>query len=65
MLELLENIEVTQLVEGFNKSDNQVNGPFESDAELLRLTADLVLAITTDSINEEIESGLYIVSLIR
>jgi thiamine-monophosphate kinase len=59
MLELLENIEVTHLVEGFRKSANQLNGLFESDAELLKLTSDLVLAITTDSINEEIESGLY------
>jgi thiamine-monophosphate kinase len=37
----------------------QVNKIHESDSEIIKLNYDLHLAITTDSISEEIETGLY------
>ncbi len=60
MTQVLENILIEGLVDGMPRSDDQIGGLQESDAELVRLpgTGDL-LAITTDSIAEEIEMGLY------
>jgi len=57
---IVENLRVERRVAGFPRSPLQLNGLGESDAELLRLPgADLLLAVTTDAIVEEIESGLY------
>lgn len=45
---------------GFPRSPLQCNQRHESDAELIRLPGSpSVLALTTDAISEEIESGLY------
>jgi thiamine-monophosphate kinase len=55
-----ENTLLARLVEGFSRSPLQLNGHQESDAELLRLPGrEEVLVLQTDSIAEEIESGLY------
>jgi thiamine-monophosphate kinase len=55
-----ENAFLAALVGGFLRAPRQVNGLQESDAELVRLpgTAGL-LALTTDAIVEEIQTGLY------
>jgi thiamine-monophosphate kinase len=55
-----ENTFITGLVGSFERSPLQLNGLHESDAELLRLPGqDVIIAITTDSICEEIERGMY------
>jgi len=49
-----------RLAGGFGRSSLQYNQRHESDAELIRLPGTTsVLALTTDAISEEIESGLY------
>jgi thiamine-monophosphate kinase len=51
---------IERLAAGFARSPRQLNGLHESDAELIRLPrCDAVLAITTDTIAEEIATGLY------
>lgn len=51
---------VDSLARGFRRSPNQLNARHESDAELVRVPGtQLVLAVTTDDIAEEIETGLY------
>ena len=51
---------IDRLTRAFRRSPCQVNRLNESDAEILRLgNTDMALAITTDSIVEEIASGLY------
>ncbi len=65
-----ENALIDLLVAGFSRSPLQINATHESDAELVRLdragtpsgsadTSGPVLAVTVDSIEEEIASGLY------
>ena len=55
-----EAVLVERRVRGFPRSPLQLNGLGESDAELLRLPGtELLLAVTTDAIVEEIEAGLY------
>ena len=55
-----ERLRVSALVAGFPRSPLQQNGLGESDAELVRIPGtDLLLAITTDAVVEEIETGLY------
>jgi thiamine-monophosphate kinase len=57
---ILENALIERLARGLPRSPLQVNGLQESDAELVRLPGtSLVLAVKTDCIVEEIESGLY------
>jgi len=57
---IIENRVIAGLVQGFERSRRQVNGLHESDAELVRLPgSNTVLALTTDSIAEEINTGLY------
>jgi thiamine-monophosphate kinase len=57
---ILENQMVEQLARAFRRSPEQVNRLNESDAEIIRLwNSATKLAITTDSIVEEIASGLY------
>jgi len=60
MRNILENALIESLTRGFARHPHQVNGLQESDAELLQLPGlDLLLALTTDSLVEELESGLY------
>ena len=55
-----ETVLVERRARGLPRSPLQLNGLGESDAELLRLPGtDLLLAVTTDAIVEEIEAGLY------
>lgn len=56
----IERTTIERLAAGFARSPRQLNALHESDAELLRLQDDrLILAITTDTIAEEIAAGLY------
>ena len=58
--QILENRTVEELVKNFSRSPLQQNRLQESDAELINIPGtDMILAITMDSIVEEIESGLY------
>ena len=56
--EILENKIIKNLIAGFERSPHQLNKPHESDAEIIQLGT-LKLAVTTDSISEEISTGLY------
>ncbi len=57
---ILENQTVERLARTFRRSPCQMNRWNESDAEIIRLgDTGVTLAITTDSIVEEIASGLY------
>ena len=55
---ILENQKINKLLSDFRRSPHQLNKPHESDAEIIKLN-DALLAITTDSISEEILTGLY------
>lgn len=58
--DVLENLRVERLTGGFPRSPLQENELGESDAELVRIPGTgLLLAITTDAIVEELETGLY------
>lgn len=58
--DIVENALIESLVRGFPRSPLQRNSLQESDAELIRLPgAAGYIALTTDSIVEEIETGLY------
>ncbi len=60
MTEISENAFIERLARRLPRSPLQLNGLQETDAELVRIpAAGLVLAMTTDWIVEEIESGLY------
>jgi thiamine-monophosphate kinase len=51
---------IERLTRGFERSPYQLNRRHETDAELVRIPGtDLTLAITTDGVSEEIETGLY------
>ncbi|MDP2039467.1 MAG: thiamine-phosphate kinase [Ignavibacteria bacterium] len=54
-----ENVLIENLVKNFSRSPVQINQLQESDAELISLNDENILALTTDSICEEIEQGLY------
>lgn len=58
--QILENSSIENLVKIFSRSPLQQNRLHESDAELIKLPGtNITLAITMDSIVEEIEAGLY------
>jgi len=57
--EILENKVINKLISVFERSPNQLNKPHESDAEIIQLSENTKLAVTTDSISEEISTGLY------
>lgn len=59
MTPILENNLIDRLVSRFRRSPIQSNGLHEADAELIRVSNDLTLALTTDTIAEEIAVGLY------
>lgn len=56
---IIENAILKTITAGFNRSPNQRNKLLESDAEIIRLGDGTYLALTVDSIVEEIASGLY------
>ena len=59
--EILENMVISSLAGNFSRSPKQINKLQETDAELIRLApgSETLLAVTTDSLAEEISSGLY------
>jgi thiamine-monophosphate kinase len=57
--EIIENSNISKIASCYKRSPMQVNRIHESDAEIIKLNKDIYLAITTDSISEEIETGLY------
>jgi thiamine-monophosphate kinase len=60
MSRVAEYDRIELLAEFLPRSPDQLNGLQESDSELIRIPGtDTVLAVTTDSIVEEIEMGLY------
>ncbi len=61
MQQINENALIARMAALLPHRPNQVNGLQESDAEIIRLPGDGsgMLALTTDSIVEEIETGLY------
>lgn len=60
MTPVIEHQLIGRLAAGLPRSPLQLNAPHESDAELVRLPGtDLVLAVTTDGLAEEIATGLY------
>ena len=57
---ILENISLNRLIRHFRRGPNQLNLPHQSDAEIVKIPGtDTLLAITTDTIVEEIDYGLY------
>ena len=56
---ILENKLINALIAGFKRSPNQLNEPHKSDSEIIKINDNTVLALTTDSISEEISTGLY------
>lgn len=56
---LNENDFLRKLSNKFHRSPQQLNAFLESDAELVKLDNGSILALTTDSIVEEIATGLY------
>jgi thiamine-monophosphate kinase len=56
---ILENKLINKLIKAFERSPMQLNKPHESDAEIIQLNDNTKLAVTTDSISEEISTGLY------
>jgi thiamine-monophosphate kinase len=61
MHQIEENAMIARLAALLPHQPAQLNGLNESDAELIRVpgAVDHILAVTTDTITEEIESGLY------
>lgn len=57
--EIIENSNISKIASYYKRSPLQVNKIYESDSEIIKLNKDIYLAITTDSISEEIEIGLY------
>ena len=56
---ILENKVINNLISGFKRSPKQINRPHESDAEIIQLNNNIKIAVTTDSISEEISTRLY------
>ncbi len=61
MDDILENVAIGAWVKAFSRAPGQANAPHESDAELIELPGDPehLLAITIDTVAEEIHAGLY------
>ena len=57
--EIIENSNISKIASCYKRSPLQVNKIHESDSEIIKLKDNIFLAITTDSISEEIETGLY------
>lgn len=58
-MNLIENKLIQKLTSQYKRSPSQVNSLLESDAELIQLLSGEILAITIDSIVEEVHTGLY------
>jgi thiamine-monophosphate kinase len=58
---ILENRLLNTWIRHFNRAPFQINNPHEADAELIEIEDDSsrLLAITIDTISEEISTGLY------
>lgn len=51
---------IDSLIKGFSPPENRLNSPHESDSEIIRLPGyNKLLAVTTDTIYEELQTGLY------
>ncbi len=61
MDEILENKTINSWVCRFSRSPYQINNPHETDAELIEIKGNdsSFLAVTIDSLSEEISEGLY------
>jgi hydrogenase maturation factor len=60
MTKIIENEFINLIAGKFNRAPSQINILHESDAEIIKLSGSAYyLAVTTDSIAEEIQSGLY------
>lgn len=61
MNDILENVAIDAWAKAFSRSPEQANATHESDAELVALPGlpDHYLAITVDTVAEEIQRGLY------
>jgi thiamine-monophosphate kinase len=57
--EIIENSNISKIASFYKRSPAQENKIHESDSEIIKLKDNIYLAITTDSISEEIETGLY------
>ena len=57
--QIFENSFINSLINNFARSPLQINKAHESDAEIINVDDAHSLAVTTDSIVEEIETGLY------
>lgn len=59
--EILENVFINSWARYFSRSPHQINKSHESDAELIEIedNESHLLAITIDSLNEEISEGIY------
>lgn len=58
--DIIENQIINRLSKSFSKSPNQLNKVHESDAEIIELdNSSYNLAVTIDTISEEIKTGLY------
>ena len=56
---LVENEFIQNIINNVPRHHDQLNKVFESDAELVKIGQDCTLAVTTDTIIEEINVGLY------
>lgn len=58
---ILENKAINSWVRHFSRSPRQINNPHEADAELIEIEGNSshFLAVTIDSVSEEINEGLY------
>jgi thiamine-monophosphate kinase len=61
MNDILENAAINSWITAFQRTPHQINNVHESDAELVEFdkTSSNVIAISTDTIAEEIAQGLY------
>ena len=57
--EIIENSNISKIASCYKRSPLQVNKIHECDSEIIKLNEDIYLAVTTDSISEEIDTGLY------
>ena len=58
--DIIENKIINDLTKSFHRSPKQLNKVHETDAEIIRLeNSPNDLAITIDTISEEIKTGLY------
>jgi len=57
--DIVENNLISRIASCYKRSPLQVNKIHESDSEIIKISKDIYLAITTDSISEEIETKLY------